>query len=379
MSSDCLDGNSAITDSPLGDYPNAANSMITLAGNIDLSTATSPVLIFWHKMWVSSYDNALVEISTDGGVSWSMLKNWYHGQYMSTWTLSRLDLSAYEGMQVKIRFRLRESDINESDGWYIDKVEIRDANDEPTLPYPFSDDFEGTLGNWLVSDCEWSIVSSDGCRDGFAITDSPLGDYPDAANSMITLAGNIDLTTATFPVLSFWHKYSISSYDYAYVEISTDGGSTWSEITYWYHGQYISSWNMEQYDLRPYVGMQIKIRFRLRETDINVSDGWYIDTVSIGEFDATDGDGVPDELDNCTVQPNWCQRDTDGDNYGNYCDPDFDNNFIVNAADLAIFKPNFFTDDPDSDLDGDGTVNAADLATLKQFFFKSPGPSGLVP
>ena len=125
--------------------------------------------------------------------------------------------------------------------------------------------------------------------------------------------------------------------------------------------------------------MLVKIRFRLRETSVNESDGWYLDTISIGEFDATDGDGVPDELDNCTVQPNWCQRDTDSDNYGNYCDPDFDNNLIVSASDLAYLKSVFFTDDPDGDLNGDGTVGAADLAILKQYFFKPPGPSWLVP
>ena len=379
VSSNCLGGSTAITDSPLGNYPDNANSMITLAGNIDLSSATSPVLIFWHKMWLAYADYAYVEISTDGGVSWSTLTNWYHNQYLSTWMLSRLDLSAYVGMQIKIRFRLRETNITESDGWYLDKVEIREANNEPTLPYPFSDNFEGTLDNWLVSDCEWGLVTSDECASGSAITDSPLGNYPNNANSMITLAGNIDLLNATFPVLSFWHKYSIAYDDNALVEISTDGGISWSILANWYHNQYMSSWNMEQYDLRPYVGMQVKVRFRLRESNITESDGWYLDTISIGEFDATDGDGVPDELDNCTIIPNWCQRDTDGDFYGNYCDPDLNNDEIVQAADLALFKPLFFTDDPDADFNGNGIVNAEDLVILKQFFFKPPGPSGLVP
>ena len=377
--SDCLSGDFAVTDSPAGNYPDNANSMITLAGNIDLSSATSPVLIFWHKLWLAAYDYAYVEISMDGGVTWSVLTNWYSDDYLGTWTLSRLDLSAYEGMQVKIRFRLRETNVNESDGWYIDKVEVRDANDEPAIPYPFSDNFEGTLDNWLVSDCEWGVVASDGCASGFAITDSPLGNYPNYANSMITLAGDIDLTTATFPVLSFWHKYSIAAYDYAFVEISTDGGVTWSEIINWYSNVYISSWRMEQFDLRPYVGMQVKIRFRLRETNVNEGDGWYLDTISIGEFDTTDGDGVPDELDNCTVIPNWCQRDTDSDNFGNYCDPDFTNDLIVNASDLAYLKEVFFTDDPDGDLNGDVIVNVEDLVILKSMFFKPPGPSGLAP
>ena len=93
----------------------------------------------------------------------------------------------------------------------------------------------------------------------------------------------------------------------------------------------------------------------------------------------TDGDGVNDASDNCTLIANSDQRDTDNDGFGNICDPDLDNNLIVNAADLAIFKPLFFTTDPDANFDGIGTVNAADLAILKSMFFKSPGPSGLAP
>ncbi len=93
----------------------------------------------------------------------------------------------------------------------------------------------------------------------------------------------------------------------------------------------------------------------------------------------TDGDGVVDNVDNCILVPNPAQRDTDGDGYGNYCDPDFDNNLIVNAKDLAFFKTKFFSTDPDADLNGDGGVNAGDLAILKSFFFKEPGPSGLNP
>jgi len=89
----------------------------------------------------------------------------------------------------------------------------------------------------------------------------------------------------------------------------------------------------------------------------------------------TDNDGMADNLDNCIEVANADQRDTDGDGYGNLCDPDFDGNLVVNAADLANLKTKFFGTDPDADLNGDGVVNAADLAILKTMFFKSPGPS----
>jgi len=90
-----------------------------------------------------------------------------------------------------------------------------------------------------------------------------------------------------------------------------------------------------------------------------------------------DGDGVPDSQDNCINEANTPQRDTDNDGYGNRCDPDFNNDNMVNGADLAYFKTKFFSNDPDADLNGDGIVNGGDLAIFKLFFFKPPGPSGL--
>ena len=106
---------------------------------------------------------------------------------------------------------------------------------------------------------------------------------------------------------------------------------------------------------------------------------------NMGDIDA---DGVTDSADNCLLKANGplipdaggnSQLDTDGDGYGNICDPDFDNSGIVNAADLAYMKTHFFTVDALGDLNGSGVVNAADLAILKTMFFGPPGPSGLVP
>ena len=98
----------------------------------------------------------------------------------------------------------------------------------------------------------------------------------------------------------------------------------------------------------------------------------------------TDGDGVPDVSDNCTLVPNADQRDTDGDNYGNICDADLSGDGMVNAEDLALLKTVFFQPAPGiepfvladhADFNGDGSVNAGDLGILKASFFSPPGPS----
>lgn len=90
----------------------------------------------------------------------------------------------------------------------------------------------------------------------------------------------------------------------------------------------------------------------------------------------TDGDGVPDAIDNCTLEPNGDQRDTNGDGFGNICDADLNNDNIINFLDLGLVRSVFFTDAEDADFNGDGVVNFVDLGILRQSFFGEPGPSG---
>ncbi|MDH3588073.1 MAG: pullulanase-type alpha-1,6-glucosidase, partial [Gammaproteobacteria bacterium] len=52
----------------------------------------------------------------------------------------------------------------------------------------------------------------------------------------------------------------------------------------------------------------------------------------------SDGDGIADAIDNCSELANTDQRDTNGDGFGNRCDPDFNNDGVVNFTDLAIIK-----------------------------------------
>ncbi|MFK8030881.1 MAG: lamin tail domain-containing protein [Gammaproteobacteria bacterium] len=99
----------------------------------------------------------------------------------------------------------------------------------------------------------------------------------------------------------------------------------------------------------------------------------------------TDGDGVVDSADNCTLVANPTQFDSNGDGFGNICDPDLDNNGIVNFFDLVQIQMAFFATpvspnwNPDADFDNNGAINFLDFVILTNLFLSPPGPSGIAP
>lgn len=92
----------------------------------------------------------------------------------------------------------------------------------------------------------------------------------------------------------------------------------------------------------------------------------------------SDGDDVDDNADNCSLESNIEQTDIDSDGLGNACDPDFNNDCIVNFLDYSQMTDNFLsTNSPLYDLNNDGVVNFIDIATFSSFFLMPPGPSGI--
>lgn len=99
-----------------------------------------------------------------------------------------------------------------------------------------------------------------------------------------------------------------------------------------------------------------------------------------------DLDDVPDAKDNCPHDPNPDQRDTNGDGLGNLCDPDFDDDGLVETSWGAIYPVDQRGDlealsltirngphDEDQDLDGDGRVDESDFVRAQLWLFRAPG------
>ncbi|NNF16596.1 MAG: hypothetical protein HKN70_07595, partial [Gammaproteobacteria bacterium] len=93
----------------------------------------------------------------------------------------------------------------------------------------------------------------------------------------------------------------------------------------------------------------------------------------------SDCDGISNSIDNCLLVANTDQRDTNGDGFGNICDPDLNGDNVVNFFDVFDFVPFFNTDEPDADFDGSGFVNFLDFSIMADYFLDPPGPSAIAP
>ncbi len=124
---------------------------------MDLRNTTLPTFTFWHiAKTEGGYDKCYVEISTDGGSSYSALPaSCYSGEASgyaangyfdensytqwaaatpdnSWWKKETFSLDNYKVNNVRIRFRLTSDGSIQHDGWYIDEIMV----ESPTCPPP---------------------------------------------------------------------------------------------------------------------------------------------------------------------------------------------------------------------------------------------------
>ena len=322
----------SVTDSPNGNYPVWAKSEITMVGPVDLTSAVSPILTFWHRLSLySCSDSVYVDVSSDGGTTWTVLASFTYADAGSGWRFWQHSLAAYVGKKVKLRFRLVDDGSSGcsgvADGWYLDDVEIREADLPPSGSSEgrstllgsaettgcggtvvgtryFCEDFESDLAGWLVATEGWNTVAATSQSPTHSVTDSPNGNYSVWAKSEITMAGLVDLTSAVSPILTFWHRLSLySCSDSVYVDVSSDGGTAWTVLASFTYADAGSVWSFRQHSLAAYVGKKVKLRFRLVDDGSSgcsgVADGWYLDDIKIRENEFVP---APSDLALCSSQ-----------------------------------------------------------------------------
>ena len=151
-------------------------------------------------------------------------------------------------------------------------------------------------GDAVVSIVAESQVAQVGtkCRSGRYCWWGNRGDSIDS-----TLTREVDLSGLSGASLEFWTWFRVEEdWDYAYVEVSADGGGSWTIL----EGQYTTTenpignnfghgltgasdgWVREKMDLSPYAGGKVLLRFEYVTDDAVYLDGFLVDDLAIPEL-----------------------------------------------------------------------------------------------
>jgi hypothetical protein len=185
-------------------------------------------------------------------------------------------------------------------GYYIESDTISKIYGTPLVLFK---DTAENFSNWASN--KWNVTGSSYHSPTKSVTDSPSGDYGNYENNIMTLSTTIDLGDAVFAAMNFWAKWDIESgYDYVQVMVSGDGGA-YQPLTGKFTkvgnsnqapGQPVydgtqTTWVQEEMSLEPFLGKEIKIRFRLVSDSYVTGDGFYWDDLEIVVIDQTTGIG----------------------------------------------------------------------------------------
>ncbi len=175
-------------------------------------TGVNPALRFWHKINTElGSDAGFIEVSTDGGITWAIQRDFVSGGYNSDiqygtfaipalegfsgyipeWTQAYLNLSAYAGQTIDLRFKFGCDDntiTTQTDflpGWYIDDFELLDL-----LIYRADACVSSAEGDDVCAGMTETIVDSDVISstkdlsaDGYSVSL-----FPNPASDFVTVA-----------------------------------------------------------------------------------------------------------------------------------------------------------------------------------------------
>jgi type II secretory pathway pseudopilin PulG/subtilisin-like proprotein convertase family protein len=145
--------------------------------------------------------------------------------------------------------------------------------------------------------------------------------------------------------------------DEVYVRVDPPDATSYRDVTARVEGDWV-------YTLRPDMGGTYALWLEAHDMAGNIRpDGPFY--VQVPVYDS-DGDGIPDDEDNCPDDANPDQTDTDGDGTGDACDDDDDNDGVWDPDDNCPLTPNPDQADADGDEVGDACDNCPNDANLGQ-------------
>jgi len=288
-------GSYVIATNPTGNY-NANELSYMTSPLIDLTGfgTDTPVIEFWQWRHIesASYDNATVEVSKNGGTTWTAFYGPVGGMTDTAYNKVTLALDpSYNVANFQIRFKFKSDSSVQYEGWYVDDIGIAAA----PVPAPiqvYSENFDTTNGGFVVSGTSpsWAWGAPAATPGPGAPFSAPnvwatnLSDNYNSSEQSYLTSPTIDLSAypGLSPTLSFmhWMDSESNSWDWGAVEVTKDGGVSW-QIVFEKFGD-VLTWSPKSIVLDPsYAVSNFQFRFFMRsDSSLNFA-GWYIDNVQV--------------------------------------------------------------------------------------------------
>ncbi|QOL26453.1 hypothetical protein LP316_03905 [Thalassotalea sp. LPB0316] len=250
------------------------NHYITLAGYVPIpSNATLPTLTFWYKANIYS-GRIYVQIKRRNEPVWHNLQTYIpqlsHGNY----TKAEINLDAYKGDEVFIRFRQYWNSASGPRLFTVDNVRI--GNFENTLySYPYFNDFESATstastsgrdhwndeGNWGLSNQD--EVTSGAYSGNWFLDSNPNDDNQRYfRNHYATMRGFVPIPdSANDPKVSFYYNASTFS-GYVDLQVQRQGERNWRVLKRFDNDDNTTDYQQFVYNLNQYKGDNVRFRFR---------------------------------------------------------------------------------------------------------------------
>jgi len=240
-------------------------------------TATGAIALTWDAATEGDFAYYTVYRSTTSGEGYSAIATTANPGYLDSDVQTA---TAYYYVVTASDFFGNESAYSNEAAATPAAIEIRFFDDMEAGPGAWT--LDGTNNSW-----EWGIPTS-GPGSAFSgqylWATSLAGSYLANANGSL-VSPPIDLSGLSAASLQFTHWYALErNYDYGRVEISADGGATWTELA-----RYTSPASggapvgpeSPLIDLTGYVGQTVQIRFRQTSDGSIQYAGWYVDDVIV--------------------------------------------------------------------------------------------------
>ncbi len=278
--------------------PNFPNKLAILnSPTYNLNGLLNPLFSFRYYMYGAAMGSLDLEVSVNGG-SWTSA--WHQsGNQGQMWYQADVDLSAYTGNVVRLRF------VGETGGSFTSDIAIDDitlstttasTNCSTTISnFPYSEGFENGLGNWRQSssdDLDWenrtgavpSITTGptgpSAAYEGsyYRYIESSTPNFPD--KTAILESPCFDLnglsSIALFSFRYYMYGAAMGSLD---LEVSVNGGS-WTSA--WHQsGNQGQMWYQAFVNLSAYAGNMVQLRF-VGETGSSFTSDIAIDDITLG-------------------------------------------------------------------------------------------------